>query len=203
MYVFMVNFRYHNHNDRLSVNEISKCFAQRTRESFSTINESTNNRNIRHKKWKKNYNLFGTYVIYGRQVRCCIDRVHDLPVSSCFHRRGCRDPRGVVATTKGRRENCSPIQTTDQTTRKIEIATVRITRVSTTLSGSSLGSPRIKGPYFRPGCGAHQFPDHCTSTHCRLRRRSFPLLSARSPIQWKERNGRISGQELSRLLVQD
>ena len=74
-------------------------------------------------------NSFRTYVIYGRQVRSCVDRVHDLPVSSCFHRRGCRDPRGVVTTTKGRRELFAD-SIHRSTTQKIEIATVRITRVS-------------------------------------------------------------------------
>lgn len=40
-------------------------------------------------KSKKKKNSFKTYVIYGRQDWNCVDRMHDLLESSCFH---CRDP---------------------------------------------------------------------------------------------------------------
>lgn len=43
--------------------------------------------NILSKNQKKN--SFKTYVIYGRQDSNCVDRMHDLLDSSCFH---CRDP---------------------------------------------------------------------------------------------------------------
>lgn len=39
---------------------------------------------------KSKKNSFKTYVIYGRQNWSCVDRMHDLLESSCFH---CRDPQ--------------------------------------------------------------------------------------------------------------
>lgn len=107
-------------------------------------------------------NSFRTYVIYGRQAWNCVDRVHDIPEPSCFHHRGCR--RSSVSSRRRNHEEGNSTPRINDVKNQICYYTDR----GWTASRSSLSCRRIKGLYFRRDSGAHQFPDHCTSTHCRI-----------------------------------
>lgn len=108
-------------------------------------------------------NSFRTYVIYGRQAWNCVDRVHDIPEPSCFHHCGCR--RSSVSS---RRRNHEEGNSTPRRINDVKNQICYYTDRGWTVSRSSLSCRRIKGLYFRRDSGAHQFPDHCTSTHCRI-----------------------------------
>lgn len=107
-------------------------------------------------------NSFRTYVIYGRQAWNCVDRVHDIPEPSCFHHRGCR--RSSVSSRRRNHEEGNSTPRINDVKNQICYYTDR----GWTASRSSLSCRRIKGLYFRRDSGAHQFPDHCTSTHCQI-----------------------------------
>lgn len=115
---FHVNLRYYNHNNRLGVNEISKCFAQqRTRKSFSTINESTifGVMNIRKCKKKKKKKI----IIHWGLTSFMVDR---FGAASIFQRPHVSIVAAVeIPDVSSRRRkdegNCSPIQTTRKRSR--------------------------------------------------------------------------------------